>query len=151
MPSLFKWLNEHTRIRADMKYKGGLLRLTDPDILDAPLIFMTGHDKDITVSRSMEKGEPLADGFSTEERAALWRYIIERGGTLFFVDCGFYGLFAAQVAQGRGTTDAGGYRIGTSKFAYQKGISIGTRLAVVYNRKDYLCLMETTEVDSRQG
>ena len=49
----------------------------------------------------------------------------------------------------RGAGDAGGYRIGTSKFAYQKGIHIGTRLAVVYNRKDYLCAMETAEVDSR--
>ena len=194
MPSLFKWLRENTRLRADMKFKGGSMPLTDPDILDAPLIFMTGHDTDIANSRGLNKDGELVDGFTTEERANLRAYIIDRGGMLFFDDCGFNGLFAAQVAtelrrifpeyplkdiphnhkiytcyftlrrppqggdvfwsspgagQGRGTTDAGGYRIGTSKFTYQKGIHIGSRLAVVYNRKDYLCAMETAEVDSR--
>ncbi len=194
IPSFMKWLREHTRIRADMDFKGGSLRLTDMDILDAPLIFMTGHDTDIATSRNLAKDGPLTGGFSPEERANLRKYIIDRGGMLFFDDCGFNGLFAAQVkaeldkafpeyplkdiphnheiykvyhtlsrppqggdvfwsapgaGQGRGTTDAGGYRIGTTKFTYQKGISIGRRLAVVYNRKDYLCAMETAEVDSR--
>ena len=37
----------------------------------------------------------------------------------------------------------------TSKFKYQKGISIGRRLGVVYNRKDYMCSMETAEIESR--
>ena len=32
IPSFIKWLQENTRIRADMKYKGGSLRLTEPDI-----------------------------------------------------------------------------------------------------------------------
>ena len=98
MPSFMKWLKENTRIRADMKYKGGSLLLTEPDIQDAPLIFMTRHDKDITVGRGLAKDGPLLDGFSTEERAALRRYIVERGGMLFFDDCGFNGLFAQQVA-----------------------------------------------------
>ena len=84
MPSFMKWLKDNTRIRADMKYKGGSLLLTEPDIQDAPLIFMTGHDKDITVGRGLAKDGPLLDGFSTEERAALRRYIVERGGMLFF-------------------------------------------------------------------
>ena len=194
LPSFMKWLRENTRLRADMKFKGGSLRFTDPDILDAPIIFMTGHDTDIANSRGLNKDGELVDGFTAEERANLRKYILDRGGVLFFDDCGFNGLFAAQVkseleatfpeyplkdiphnheiykvyyeltrppqggdvfwsgpgaGEGRGTTDAGGYRIGTSKFAYQKGIHIGTRLAVVYNRKDYLCAMETAEVDSR--
>ena len=190
LPSFMKWLRDNTRIRADMKYKGGSLRLTEPDIQDAPLIFMTGHDKDITVGRGLAKDGPLLDGFSTEERAALRKYIIDRGGMLFFDDCGFNGLFAQQVALQLGKVfpeyplkdiphnheiyklyyqlplpprggdvfwsapgaaqGAGGvYRAISSKFAYQKGITIGSRLAVVYNRKDYLCSMETAEVDSR--
>ena len=157
---------------------------------DAPLIFMTGHDKDITVGRGLAKDGPLLDGFSTEERAASRRYIVERGGMLFFDDCGFNGLFAQQVAlelgkvfpeyplkdiphnheiyklyyqlplpprggdvfwaaPGAGQGAGGVYRPISSKFAYQKGISIGSRLSVVYNRKDYMCSMETAEVDSR--
>ena len=190
MPSLFKWLAENTRIRADMKFKGGSLRMTDPDILDAPLIFMTGHDKDITVGRGLAKDGPLSEGFTAEERAALRKYIIDRGGMLFFDDCGFNGLFAQQVAlefdkifpeyplkdiphnheiyklfyelpipprggdvfwsaPGAAQGAGGVYRPISSRFAYQKGISIGSRLAIVYNRKDYLCSMETAEVDSR--
>ena len=190
LPSFMKWLQDNTRIRADMKYKGGSLRLTEPEIQDAPLIFMTGHDKDIAVGRGLAKDGPLLGGFSTEERAALRRYIVERGGMLFFDDCGFNGLFAQQVALELGkvfpeyplkdiphnheiyklyyqlprpprggdvfwsapgaASGAGGvYRAISSKFAYQKGISIGSRLSVVYNRKDYMCSMETAEVDSR--
>ena len=43
----------------------------------------------------------------------------------------------------------GVYRVVSSKFAYQKGFSIGSRLAVIYNRKDYMCAMDSAEVDSR--
>ena len=46
IPALIKWLAERTPIRADMDFAGGALRLTDPQIMDAPLIIMTGHDKD---------------------------------------------------------------------------------------------------------
>lgn len=190
MPSLFKWLRKNTRIRADMKFKAGSLRLTDPEIQKAPLIFMTGHDKDIALGRSLAKDGPLSDGFSPAERAALRKYIIERDGTFFFDDCGFNGLFAQQVAlefgrifpeyplkdiphnheiyklryelpvppkggdvfwsaPGAAQRVGGVYQAVSSKFAYQKGISIGSRLAVIYNRKDYMCSMETAEVDSR--
>ena len=190
MPSLFKWLRENTRIRAHMKFMGGSLRLTDPEIQKVPFIFMTGHDKDITIQRKLGKDGPLSDGFSESERAALREYIIDRKGTLFFDDCGFNGLFAQQVAleldktfpeyplkdiphnheiykihfelpipprggdvfwsaPGAAQRVGGVYRAVSSKFAYQKGISIGSRLAVVYNRKDYMCAMETAEVDSR--
>ncbi len=58
LPSFMKWLSENTRVRADMKYKGGSLRLTEPEIQDAPLVFMTGHDKDITVGRGLAKDGP---------------------------------------------------------------------------------------------
>ncbi|MDE0299275.1 MAG: DUF4159 domain-containing protein [Candidatus Poribacteria bacterium] len=190
LPSFMAWLRENTRIRADMKYKSGSLRLTEPDIQDAPMVIMTGHDKDITVSRNLGKDGPLTDGFTPAERAALRKYIIDRGGMLFFDDCGFNGLFAQQVAlefdktfpeyplkdiphnheiykiyyelpipprggdvfwsaPGAAQGAGGVYRPISSRFAYQKGISIGTRLAVIYNRKDYLCSMETAEVDSR--
>ena len=181
LPSFMKWLAENTRLRADMNFKGGSLRLTDPDIMDAPLVFMTGHDKDITVSRSLKKGGALTGTFSVEERAALRKYIVERGGMLFFDDCGFNGLFAQQVALELDRIfpeyplepiphDHEIYKIHfqlslpptggdvywgsennpkTSKFKYQKGISIGRRLGVVYNRKDYMCAMETAEIPSR--
>ena len=36
-----------------------------------------------------------------------------------------------------------------TQFRFQKGITIDNRLAVVYNRKDYLCAMETAEIESR--
>ena len=190
LPSFMKWLMDNTRIRADMKYKGGSLRLTDADILDAPLVFMTGHDKDMAIGRGLNKDGPLSEGFTAAERTALRKYIVERGGMLFFDDCGFNGLFAQQVAleldkvfpeyplkdiphnhevyklyyqlprpprggdvfwsaPGAGQGAQGTYTAISSRFPYQKGISIGRRLAVVYNRKDYMCAMETAEVDSR--
>ena len=36
-----------------------------------------------------------------------------------------------------------------TQFRFQKGITIDNRLAVVYNRKDYMCAMETAEIESR--
>ncbi len=185
IPSFAKWLEENTDLRADMKYAGGALPLTDPRILHAPMVIMTGHDKDMTVGRNLatpdRKNAPLASHFSSEERAALRKYIVERGGMLFFDDCGFNGLLAATVANEL-------YRIfpeyplknlmhthkiysiyynlprpptggdvfwrsenhpKPSQFKYQKGITINNRLGVVYNRKDYLCAMETVEIQSR--
>ena len=181
LPSFMKWLAENTSLRADMNFGGGSLRMTDPDILDAPIIVMTGHDKDITVSRGMAKDAPLTGEFTAAERAALRQYVVERGGLLFFDDCGFNGLFAQQVAleldkifpeypleniphnhelysmyyQLSVPPTGGDVYWGsennpkTSKFKYQKGISIGRRLGVVYNRKDYMCSMETAEIESR--
>ena len=72
--------------------------LTDSRILDAPLVIMTGHDRDITVGRNLAREGPLTNSFSALERAALRKYIIERGGMLFFDDCGFNGMFANIVA-----------------------------------------------------
>ena len=179
--SFAKWLGENTDLRADMKYAGGSLRLTDSRILNAPLVIMTGHDKDITVGRNLTKEGPLTNSLSALERAALRKYIVERGGMLFFDDCGFHGLFAAIVADELRTIfpeyplenlphhheiyniyyqlprpPTGGDVFWGSEnhpkptqFRYQRGITINKRLAVVYNRKDYMCAMETVEIESR--
>ena len=72
-------IEDHTPIRADMDFAGGALRLTNSKIMDAPLIIMTGHDKDITVSRQLAKDGPLQTGFTSEERVALRKYILEKG------------------------------------------------------------------------
>ena len=181
IPALIKWLEEHTPIRADMDFAGGALRLTDPQIMDAPLIIMTGHDKDITVGRGLAKDGPLQTGFTPSERAALRKYIVEKGGMLFFDDCGFNGLFAHIVADelkqifpeypleilphehelysihytlpkpptGGDVFWGNENNAQPTQFRYQKGITIDDRLAVVYNRKDYLCAMETAEIESR--
>ena len=181
IPALIKWLEDHTSIRADLNFKGGALTLTDPHIMDAPLIIMTGHDKDITVGRGLAKDGPLQVGFTQQERAALRKYIVEKGGMLFFDDCGFNGLFAHIVADELKTIfpeypleelphDHELYSIyyqlskpptggdvfwgnennaQLTQFRYQKGITIDDRLAVVYNRKDYMCAMETAEIESR--
>ena len=179
--SFAKWLGENTDLRADMKYAGGSLRLTDSRILNAPLVIMTGHDKDITVGRNLTKEGPLTNSLSALERATLRKYIVERGGMLFFDDCGFHGLFAAIVADELQTIfpeyplenlphhheiyniyyqlprpPTGGDVFWRSEnhpkptqFRYQRGITINKRLAVVYNRKDYMCAMETVEIESR--
>ena len=181
IPALIKWLEEQTPIRADLDFAGGALRLTDPQIMDAPLIIMTGHDKDITVGRGLAKEGPLQTGFTPIERAALRKYIVEKGGMLFFDDCGFHGLFAHIVADeltqifpeypleilphehelysiyynlpkpptGGDVFWGNENNAHPSQFRYQKGIFIDDRLAVVYNRKDYLCAMETAEIESR--
>ncbi len=181
IPSLIKWLADHTPIRADMDFAGGALRLTDPQIMDAPLIIMTGHDKDITVGRGLAKDGPLQTGFTPEERVALRKYLLEKGGMLFFDDCGFNGLFAHIVADelndifpdypmeiiphdhelysiyyhlpkppnGGDVFWGNENNAQPTQFRFQKGIIIDNRLAVVYNRKDYLCAMETAEIESR--
>lgn len=181
IPALIKWLEEQTPIRADMDFAGGALRITDPQIMDAPLIIMTGHDKDITVGRGLAKEGPLQTGFTPAERAALRKYIVEKGGMLFFDDCGFHGLFAHIVADelkqifpeypleilphehelysiyyhlskpptGGDVFWGNENNAQPTQFRYQKAIVIDDRLAVVYNRKDYLCAMETAEIESR--
>ena len=181
IPSLIKWLEAHTSIRADMNFKGGALPLTDPQIMDAPLIIMTGHDKDITVGRGLAKDGPLQTGFTSQERAALRKYIVEKGGMLFFDDCGFNGLFAHIVADelkeifpeypleilphehelysihyqlskpptGGDVFWGNENNAQATQFRFQKGITIDNRLAVLYNRKDYMCAMETAEIESR--
>lgn len=181
LPALMNWMDKHTEIRVDMSVAGGSLPITDPLILDAPLIVMTGHDKDITAGRGLARDGPLQERFTSEEHAALRRYIIDEGGMLFFDDCGFHGLFAHIVAEelqmifpeypleiipheheiyrihyhltkpptGGDVFWGNENNAQPTQFRFQKGITIDNRLAVVYNRKDYLCAMETAEIESR--
>ena len=189
--SLTKWLRDHTpSITADMKYAGGSLSLTDEDILKAPLLIMTGHDQAMSVSyRRLADLNSQASGFSSEERAALRKYILDHNGMLFFDYCGDGGnekSFATLVETELRTvfpeyplttleiqheifrcyfklerTPVGGsafwgtnYKGGNEKWRHIKGISVQgqfgkPRLAVVFCPLDYLCSMETAEIDSR--
>ncbi len=181
LPALMKWMDKHTTIRLDMSFEGGALPLTNPKIFDAPLIIMTGHDRDITAGRGLAKDGPLQSSFTPAERAALRKYIVDEGGMLFFDDCGFHGLFAQIVAEeleqifpeyplemlpheheiytihyhlkkpptGGDVFWGNENNAQPTQFRFQKGIIIDNRLAVVYNRKDYMCAMETAEIESR--
>ncbi len=204
IPSLIKWLQDNTPIRADMSFAGGALPLTDPRILDAPLIIMTGHEREMTNNRNMMRGDPMKPGFSEEERAALRKYVLERGGTLFFDDCGLKATFSNliedelrrifpeyaleklphdheiyQIYYGLSKPPEGGEVFWQSennarptKYKFHRGIYVPrtpgarkqpnltykdtkgilrttNRLGVIFNRKDYLCAMETAEIESR--
>ena len=181
LPALMKWMDKRTAIRVDMSFEGGTLPITDTKILDAPLIVMTGHDKDITVGRGLARDGPLQKSFTPAERAALRKYIVDEGGMLFFDDCGFRGLFAHIVAEelkevfpeypleilphdheiytihfhltkpptGGDVFWGNENNAQPTQFRFQKGITIDNRLAVVFNRKDYMCAMETAEIESR--
>lgn len=181
LPALMKWMDRYTTIRLDMNFEGGALPLTDPKIFDAPLLVMTGHDKDITAGRGLIREGPLQSSFTPAERAALRKYIVDEGGMLFFDDCGFHGLFANIVAEelqqifpdypleilphehevytihyhlakpptGGAVFWGNENNAQPTKFRFQKGITIDNRLAVIFNRKDYMCAMETAEIESR--
>ncbi len=191
IPSLIKWLQEHVKtISADMDYAGGALSLTDKDIMDAPLLIMTGHDQAMSVSyQQLADRNSQTSRFSSEERAALRKYILEHNGMLFFDYCGSGGnekSFATLVAGelrnvfpgyplttldaqheifrcyfklertpvGGSTFWETGYKGGNKKYRYIKGISVPgrlgkERLAIVFCPLDYLCSMETAEIDSR--
>lgn len=101
LTGLVDWLNKNTRIRADMKVAGGVLTLDDPRIFEAPLLIMTGHDRSVTLSHNLTQpertGGKLVDALTPAEKAGLRQYLVDKGGTLFFDDCGFNGLFADEV------------------------------------------------------
>ncbi len=205
IPSLIKWLRENTPVRADMSFAGGALTMTDPDIMSAPLIIMTGHEKEMVGNRNlMKEGEKRIDGFTEAERAALRRYVLDQGGTLFFDDCGlkagFSGLIERELymifpeyALEKLPHDHEIYNIyyqlskppeggevfwesenkaRPTKYKFHRGIYVprtpggrkspnltykdaqgvlrtSNRLGVIFNRKDYLCAMETAEIQSR--
>ena len=90
--ALTKWLNERTKIKADMNVEGGAIRLTDANLHKSPLVFMTGHDPSIVRSHnllgSQYGGGRLDNRFSPAEAAGLRRYLIESGGLMVFDDCG---------------------------------------------------------------
>ena len=204
IPSMIKWLEDNTPVSVDMSFAGGALTLTDPQIMNAPLIIMTGHEKEMTNNRNMMRGGKMKSGFSDEERAALRRYVLERGGTLFFDDCGlkagFSGVIERELYQifpeyaleklphdheiynifyqlpkppeGGEVFWGSENKARPSKYKFQRGIYVPrtpgarkspnltykdtrgvlrttNRLGVIFNRKDYLCAMETAEIASR--
>ncbi len=184
LTGLVDWLNKNTRIRADMKVAGGVLALDDPRIFSAPVIVITGHDRSETESRNLmqpdQRGGKLVAALTNAEIAGLREYLVDRGGMLFFDDCGFHGLFADEIkailrealpeynldtipktheifncyyhlpGPPRGSEMFwGSENEGKGMvFPVLQGITIGTRLAVVFSRKDYLCAIETVEIPS---
>jgi len=89
---IVKWLNANTQIRADMNVEGGSLQLTDANLLKAPLAMMTGHDPALVrqrLSRFQQVGSvDVQERMTQAERAALRKYLLERGGMIFFDECG---------------------------------------------------------------
>jgi len=88
--ALTKWLNERTKIKADMNVEGGALKLTDANLQKTPMAFMTGHDPAL-VRTHVNKGglgATLNSRFTEPEAAGLRRYLVDRGGILIFDDCG---------------------------------------------------------------
>ena len=90
--ALTKWINERTKIKADMNVEGGALKLTDANLHRSPILFMTGHDPSLTRSHNLlgrQYGGGRMDSRLTEtESAAMRRYLVEKGGFLVFDDCG---------------------------------------------------------------
>ena len=87
-----------------MNVEGGAVRLTDPKLSKAPLVFFTGHDPALVRSSKLARGSPVRNRLSKSERDALRRYLIEDGGFIYFDDCGIYAptqafrkLFVAQL------------------------------------------------------
>ena len=87
-----KWLNERTKIRTDLNVAGGTPKLTDANLMKAPLIFMTGHDPTLVRRKnlmgSQYGGGKLDSKLSGAEIIALRKYLVEKGGFLIFDDCG---------------------------------------------------------------
>jgi hypothetical protein len=86
--ALTEWLNTQTKIKTDMNVEGGAIRLTDPKLSKAPLVFFTGHDPAMVRSRSLARGAPIKNRLSGPERDALRKYLIGDGGFIYFDDCG---------------------------------------------------------------
>ena len=90
--SLAKWLNERTKIKTDLNVAGGTPKLTDANLMKAPLIFMTGHDPALVRRKnlmgSQYGGGKLDSKLSETEIIALRKYLVEKGGFLIFDDCG---------------------------------------------------------------
>jgi hypothetical protein len=88
LQALTEWLNTQTKIKTDMNVEGGSVRLTDPKLGKAPLVFMTGHDPSEVRSRNLQRGEPLKNRLSEQEKNGLRKYLLDDGGFIFFDDCG---------------------------------------------------------------
>lgn len=93
LPALVDWLNERTKIKADMNVEGGAVKLTDANVMKSPLLFMTGHDPAMVRERNLLKGQAGGGGkldkrLSKTGAENLRKYLVEEGGFLFFDDCG---------------------------------------------------------------
>jgi hypothetical protein len=85
---LTDWLNSQTKIKTDMNVEGGAVRLTDPKLSKAPMVFFTGHDPSHVRSQNLARGSPLKNKLSELEKDGMRKYLIEDGGFIFFDDCG---------------------------------------------------------------
>ena len=89
---LAAWLNHRTKIRTDLNVAGGSLKLTDADLMKSPLIVMTGHDPAMLRAHNLMGaqygGGKLDNKLPETEIIALRKYLVEKGGFLFFDDCG---------------------------------------------------------------
>ncbi len=90
--ALSKWLNEKTKIKADINVEGGSLKLTDTNLFKTPIAFMTGHDPTLTRQKNLlgkqYGGGKMDNKLSEAEAAGLRKYLVEKGGFLVFDDCG---------------------------------------------------------------
>ena len=86
--ALTEWLNTQTKIKTDMNVEGGAVRLTDPKLSKAPLVFFTGHDPHEVRSRQLGRGAPIKQRLSEQEKDGMRKYLIEDGGFIYFDDCG---------------------------------------------------------------
>ena len=86
--ALTDWLNTQTKIKTDMNVEGGSVRLTDPKLSKAPLVFFTGHDPNHVRSQNLARGAPLKVRLSEQEREGMRKYLVEDGGFIYFDDCG---------------------------------------------------------------
>ncbi|MFC1712317.1 DUF4159 domain-containing protein [Candidatus Poribacteria bacterium] len=86
--SFTEWLNTQTKIKTDMNVEGGALRLTDPMLSKAPLVFFTGHDPNHVRNRKLIRGAPLRNRLTEQERNGMRKYLVEDGGFIYFDDCG---------------------------------------------------------------
>jgi len=82
------WLNTQTKIKTDMNVEGGAVRLTDPKLGKAPLVFFTGHDPSYVRGQNLARGAPLKNRLSEQEKDGTRKYLIENGGFIYFDDCG---------------------------------------------------------------
>jgi hypothetical protein len=90
--ALSKWLNERTKIKADMNVEGGAVKMTDANVMKAPMLFMTGHDPSLVRSRNLlgrqYGGGKLDSRLTDAEATAMRKYLVEKGGFIVFDDCG---------------------------------------------------------------
>jgi len=89
---LVNWINAKTKIRADINVEGGSLELTNPNLMRCPLVIMTGHDPELVCRYKSYFDNcmftPSDMRLTPQERAALRKYLVEKGGLLFYDDCG---------------------------------------------------------------